>query len=417
MRWRPVIGLLTTLGIATVGLRIAGIAIPWFVLTTSGSAAQTGLVVAAEFAPYVATKAVGGPLVDRLGQRRVSLVADLISTGLFALIPVLHQLGALPLAALLAIVAAAGALRGPGDAAKHTMAPLVAAAAGTPLTRVTGLLGATERSAGIAAPGLAALLITVAGPAVTVLVTAACFGLSAVVVAVCLPASIAGPHTTDAPPEPYLAQLREGWQFLVRDRLLFGLAVMIAVTNMLDVAKTSVLLPVWATQTGHGIAVVGLLLTCLAAGQVITSALASWLGDRLPRRTTYFVAFLIAGPPPFLVLGLDAPLGVVVATYLIAGLASGFLNPMLGAIIFERIPERMLGRVTAPLDALAWAGIPLGGLFAAALVTGIGLAPALLVSAGLYLAAVLVPAVGNRSSFDPPDPRQAEAESRVPARS
>ena len=44
-------------------------------------------------------------------------------------------------------------------------------------------------------------------------------------------------------------QLRQGWQFLVRDRLLFGLAVMITVTNLLDVAKSSVLLPVWARDT------------------------------------------------------------------------------------------------------------------------------------------------------------------------
>ena len=180
--------------------------------------------------------------------------------------------------------------------------------------------------------------------------------------------------------------------------------MMIMVTNLLDVAKTSVLLPVWARDNGQGIAVIGLLFTCMAGAQVISSAFASWIGDRLPRRTTYFVAFLIAGPPPYLVLGLDAGLGVVVATYVIAGLASGLLNPMLGAIIFERIPERMLGRVTAPLDALAWAGMPFGGLVAAALVASAGLGPALLVSAGLYLAAILVPAIGNRASFDPPPP-------------
>ena len=62
-----IVGLLATIGIATVGLRVAAIAVPWFVLTSSGSAAQTGLVVAAELGPYVLAKAVGGPLVDRLG--------------------------------------------------------------------------------------------------------------------------------------------------------------------------------------------------------------------------------------------------------------------------------------------------------------------------------------------------------------
>ena len=400
----PVAGVVGTLGIATIGLRVAGIAIPWFVLTTSGSAAQTGLVVAAELTPYVLTKAVGGPLVDRLGQRRVSIVADLISAGLFALIPLLHQLGALPLGTLLVIVALAGALHGPGDAAKHTMAPLVARHADVPLTRVTGLVSAVERSGGLIGPALAAVLITLAGPPLTVAVTAACFALSAGVVALCVPAAVAGPQAGDpeAVPVGYLTQLREGWQFLLRDRLLLGLALMIAVTNLLDVAKASVLLPVWADQSGYGIAAIGLLLTCLAGAQVLTGALASWLGDRLPRRATYFIAFAIAGPPPFLVLGLDASLSVVVVTYDISGLASGFLNPMLGAIIFERIPEPMLGRVTAPVDALAWAGMPLGGLAAAALVTGFGLSPALLVCAGVYAIAVIVPAVGNHASFAPP---------------
>lgn len=397
----PIVGLLTTIGIATVGLRVAGIAIPWFVLTSSGSVTETGLVVAAEFAPYVLTKAVGGPLVDRLGQRRVSIGADLLSAALFGLVPLLHQVEALPLPTLLVIVALAGAVRGPGDAAKHTMAPLVARNADVPLTRVTGQLGAVERSAGLVGPGLAALLVTVTGPQLTVAATAACFAASAAVVAASVPAGVAGPQGT-ADPESYVHQLRDGWRFLARDRLLLGLALMIAVTNLLDVAKSSVLLPVWANEGGHGIAAVGLLLTCMAGGQVVTSMLASWLGDRFPRRTTYFVAFAIAGPPPFLVLGLDAGVPAAVVSYLVAGLASGFLNPLLGAIIFERIPEPMLGQVTAPLDALAWTGIPLGGLAAAGLVAAFGLGPALIVCAVAYAAAVAIPAVGNRASFDPP---------------
>jgi MFS family permease len=401
VRWRPVVGLLTTIGIATVGLRVASIAIPWFVLVSTGSAAQTGMVVAAELGPYVLTKALGGPLVDRLGQRRVSIVADVVSAALFGLVPLLHHLDALPLPVLLGIVGIAGALRGPGDAAKHTTAPLVAAAAAVPLTRVTGLLGATERSAGLVGPALAAFLIALVGAPATVAVTAACFAVSAAIVISCVPAAIAGARSrTDT--ESYLEQLRDGWRFLVRDRLLFGLALMILVTNLLDVAKTAVLLPLWAQRSGYGIAAVGLVLTCMAGASVVSSVLASWRGDRLPRRTTYFVAFLIAGPPPFLVLGLDAGLGLAVATYVVAGLASGLLNPMLGAIIFERIPDRMLGRVTAPLDALAWAGMPIGGLVAAALVTGFGLGPALLVCSGAYLAAVAIPALGNRASFNPP---------------
>ncbi|MQA97654.1 MAG: hypothetical protein GEV11_24645, partial [Streptosporangiales bacterium] len=67
------------LGVSITATRISTIALPWFVLVTTGSAARTGLVVACELAPYVLVKAFSGPLVDRVGPRSVSWVSDLLS--------------------------------------------------------------------------------------------------------------------------------------------------------------------------------------------------------------------------------------------------------------------------------------------------------------------------------------------------
>ena len=50
----------------------------------------------------------------------------------------------------------------------------------------------------------------------------------------------------------------------------------------------------------------------------------------------------------------------------------------------ERVPRRMLGRVNALGDSLAWAGIPLGGLLAGAAVTTAGLVPVLLTCGAAY---------------------------------
>ena len=121
---------------------MAALALPWFVLTSTGSAAQTGLVVACEFGPYIVAKALSGPFVDRWGQRRVSIVADLGSALAFGVIPALFALGVLPVPVLLIMVALGGSLRGPGDNAKDTSVPLVAIGAEVPLERVTGLYGA-----------------------------------------------------------------------------------------------------------------------------------------------------------------------------------------------------------------------------------------------------------------------------------
>lgn len=403
--WAPVVSLLTVNGIATTGMRVSAIAIPWFILTTTGSVAQTGLVVAFELTPYVLAKALAGPVIDRLGQRRVSMVADLLSAVAIAAIPVAHVLGGLSIGVLLALVAIGGAVRGPGDNAKHTMVPLVAERAGVPLERVTGPFGAVERGSGLVGPAIAAVLIAAAGPPAAIGVTAACFALSALIVLVGLPGDLDAHHvrpTAAITVRGYGAELAEGFVFLKNDRLRVTLVVMILITNLLDMAKTAVLLPVWADGGGHGVAAISLLLTCFAMTSVVSSLLAGWLGPRLPRRPTYFVAFLIAGPPPFLALGLDLPVVWVAVIYAISGFASGFLNPMLGAMLFERIPRPLLGRVTGVVDAIAWSGMPFGGLIAAALIAVSGLGTTFLICAGLYLIATLIPLLGSRQSFDPP---------------
>jgi MFS family permease len=148
-----------------------------------------------------------------------------------------------------------------------------------------------------------------------------------------------------------------------------------------------------------------------------SSLIASWLGPRLPRRTTYFAAFAVAEPPPFIALALDLPVWSVMVVYCVAGLASGLLNPMIGAMLFERIPRPLLGRVGALADALAWSAMPLGGLVAAALIALTGLAGALGVAAAGYALAIALPALATRSSFEPPAPAEpGESAECVPLR-
>lgn len=60
------------------------------------------------------------------------------------------------------------------------------------------------------------------------------------------------------------------------------------------------------------------------------------------------------------------------------------MNPVLGAVLVERVPRRMLGRVNALGDSLSWAGIPLGGLIAGAALAAAGLVPTLLACGTAY---------------------------------
>ena len=102
---------------------MSGLAIPWLVLVTTGSAARTGLVGFAEMAPYVVAQAISGPVVDRFGLRRSCVTGNAAAAVLVGAIPALYVLGALSLGSLFAVVAVAGAVRGAADAATSPLVP------------------------------------------------------------------------------------------------------------------------------------------------------------------------------------------------------------------------------------------------------------------------------------------------------
>jgi MFS family permease len=180
----------------------------------------------------------------------------------------------------------------------------------------------------------------------------------------------------------------------------------------LDQAYVVVLVPVWAYESGQGVGAVGLLFAVFAAAATVGSLLASAILHRLPRYATYLIAFLVCGAPRFAVLAFDVPLWLVLATGVVGGFASGFLNPLLGAVIFERIPRHLVGRVSSLNTALCWVGIPFGGLVGGACVAAVGLSPALLLLGGAYFAATMLPAVQPawRTLDSPPSPASQHKE-------
>ncbi|MFE7573299.1 MFS transporter [Streptomyces sp. NPDC057521] len=386
---RPLVGVLTAMAMSLTGTRISVVALPWFVLVTTGSAGRTGLVAFCEMAPYVVVKVFTGPLVDRTGPRAVSWTTDLASATAAAAIPVLHVLHVLSFPLLLGLVALIGAARGPGDLAKEVMVPEAAERGRVPLERATGLSGVIERLASTVGMAAGGSLVALLGPLTALAVNAGCFALGSVVIRIALPRG-AERSADDAPDaaekaEPgYWQRFGEGFAFLRGEPLLLTAIVMICVTNLLDAAFTSVLAPVWARDSGNGPTAIGLMGGVMGAGGFAGSLIAAVVAHRLPRRLVVLGGFLLAGAPRFLVLASGAPLWGVLAVFAVSGFGAGFVNPVLGAVLVERVPRRMLGRVNALGDSLAWAGIPLGGLLVGAAVTATGLVPMLLTCGAAY---------------------------------
>ncbi|NEE09802.1 MFS transporter, partial [Streptomyces sp. SID7499] len=145
-----------------------------------------------------------------------------------------------------------------------------------------------------------------------------CFVLGSVIVAVALPRGTGRPAVdpsaaADTQEPGYWRRFVEGFTFLRGDPLLLAVIVVVGITNLLDAALTTLMVPVWAEESGNGPAAIGLVSTALGAAAVGGSLIAAMAAHRLPRRAVFLVGFLLAGAPRFLVLAVDAPLGVVLA--------------------------------------------------------------------------------------------------------
>ena len=393
----PFLALAAAETLSLSGTRLSTIAIPWLVLSTTGSPVLTGLTAMMEMLPYVAAKALSGPLIDRVGPKRIAVVCDIASVAVVMLVPMLDWFGLLGMPLLLPVVFAMGVLRGPSDAAKQAMVPDIAELAAVPIERVTGVVGAIERLASTAGAAGAGALIGLIGPGQALVVNAITFAAAALIVGVGIPRLRSMSELRDAPEarpggmSSYLGDLREGWRFLRGDAVLVSIVIMVATTNLLDQAYHAVLLPVWTQSSGHGPELLGAMFSAFTGASIAGAAIAAAIGERIPRLMVYTAAFLLTGFPRFLVIALDAPLSLIFLTLTIAGFASGFLNPILSAVIFERIPKPLTGRVTAMNAALCFALIPFGGLVGGALISMIGLAAALSLTGLAYLAATLFP--------------------------
>jgi MFS family permease len=388
-------------GVSITGTSMTTIAVPWFVLVTTGSAARAGVAAFVSLLPIVIAAIFGGAIVDRVGYRRSSVGCDLASGLLTAAIPVLFLTVGLGFAPLLALLFFRWLLASPGETARRALLMSLAVSADVRMERATAGFDAVLRGARMLGAPLAGVLITVfgaarLGPMALLFVDAATFLVSALLIGCGVPRLRPAAAPGDgADLEGYLARLREGLAFLWREPVLRALSMMILVLNMLSAGWAQVLLPVYTREILGDPRVLGLLIGLSGAGAMVGALVYGVVGARLSRWKTYACCCFVATAPVVLVFAIGAPLPMLLGAQALSGLASGALNPLLSVVEFERIPERMRARVMGAGDAGAYAGMPVGGLLAGGLTGAIGLTATMLTFAGIYLTVCVPPFVGK----------------------
>ena len=253
--------------ISVIGTRMTYLALPWFVLVTTGSPGKMSLVLAAEIAPMALLGIPSGWLVQRIGARSTMLVADFARAPILASIPLLYAAGLLRFELLLAIVALLGCFMPPYFASQRTILPELVGEDERLMSQGNSLIEGGAAFAALIGPAIAGLLIPFIGAPNVLYVDAATYAVAFLLVLVFVPKR-----------KPIQAAVQHGvlagLRFLRHDRLLGRLALAVVAFGFLG-AGLSAGLPFYAFDEFSGNArIAGLFYAALGAGALVGSLFA-----------------------------------------------------------------------------------------------------------------------------------------------
>jgi MFS family permease len=388
------------------GNGIASVAIPWLILERTGDPAAAGLVGAATALPLLLSSLFSGAVVDTLGQRRTSMLSDVLSAVSVAAIPVVDLALGLDLG-LIVVLVVVGALFDPaGATAREAMLPSVAGHARIPLERANGIHEAAWGVAFMVGPGLGGLLVALVGAVGTLWATSFAFVLSIAVIALVKAPRIGRPAREERPAS-ILRGSRDGLAFVWESRVLRALVLIEMVLVAVYMPIEGVVLPVFfEEQQAPGR--LGLVLMALSAGAVAGSLLYSVVARRI-RRFPLYVSALILASFSILAMSLLPAYPLLVAAAALAGFFFGPLGPLLNLQMQTTTPPSMRGRVLGVLMATSYAAGPAGYLLVGWLIQRYGVEPVFLgLGVLLAVAAVVGSFLPSLRGLDDEGPYEAE---------
>lgn len=373
-------------GISQTGNSMTSLAVPWFVLATTGSASRTGIAGAVVALSPVIAGLIAGPVVDRLGFRAASIISDALSGVTVALIPTLYLLDWLSYWQLLVLIFLGAFFDVPGSAARGALIPTLARRAGAPLERANSVMQLSNRlSDTVIAPLLAGVLISALGAVEVLYIDAGTFGVSIVIVALLIagqPARVPAPEEDAGAAESFIDNVLAGFRFVVRDPVLQTMLPAAILFNFVGTAYGAVLLPVYVRAEYDSAAYFGVLVTALGIGMLAGIVLFGVIGPRVRRYAIFLGGFGLAIAAVWL-FALTSYLPTDLIALFCMGLGVGPLTPLLQTLVQLRAPELLLGRVISAIFTLFTVATPLGALAGGLAIDAFGLRAALLLSAAL----------------------------------
>jgi hypothetical protein len=337
--------------ISLLGDGVLTVALAWQTLQLSSSPTALALVMFARATPRIVLMLLGGVISDRLPRRLVMLAADLVQALAVAVIALLaagDQLRLWHLVVLGAVASAASAFFLPASTA------LLPELLATDLLLPANALSTSSRvlAAQFAGPALGGLLIAAAGTAAAFAVDAASFLVSVATLAMLR--TRPEPRPASERTTGMLQEVGEGLAYARGQPWIWVTLVVAGFANFLVGGPLQVLLPVIVNRLGAGAGSLGLVYAAFGVGGGLAVLLAGQLGVPRKRVTAMYAVWIPSG---LVVAGIGLARGVVALALLygLVGLLFEFGNLIWITLLQERVPARVLGRVSS-LDWLISVG-------------------------------------------------------------
>jgi MFS family permease len=346
---------------STYANQVIAFVIPWLVLTRTGSAVSAGTVAfAMGIAAFVGVM-TGGLITDRIGGRKVSIIADLLSTvtALLLGIALFFDFFSLWLVIVSQIIGVF--FDGPGQIAKNTMVPAAATEHEVPIVRAMGIQQTLQNVANFVGPLSAGFLVALLSESITLMFGSVLFALCIFLV-LGLPRK-ATQHEQRMSLRQAYEDMREAVQFIIKDPFLGPMQLFGPFFAFVVGPVSAIVFPAWFVFANQGAAQLGIFLGAQALGGMIGGFIFAALAPKVSQHKWLFGA---TSAYALALLGLYfLQPGSVIA--LLVGFLAGVVFTGIMAIPYSsfyiRTPERLLGRVNSLGAGMGFIIIALASLF------------------------------------------------------
>lgn len=351
-----------------LGLQFSTIALTWFVLQTTGSAARIGIVLALFPVSRMITSPLIGFVIDRFARRALMVIDNLCQAILYLLIPALQWTHTLSYLLLLAIVALAGALSPLSMIGRGVILPNIVAA--DELELANGFSQLRMSFVSLFGPAVGGVLVGFFGAPATLFITAACYALY-VASLLLIPASRYS-STDDTVEKGNISEPQlNGFQYLFGVPLLLLLIIITLFFN-LTYGPMEPALPILVSKVFHaGASVLGIIWSSFAVGSLLGTVLWSRFRPRRSLRLSISGIILCWGVFSGGV-GISGHPWQAMLIMFLGGVTFAPYNILAATMQQKLIPDRHRGKVYGVMQSITSVGLPIGQLAGGFLVKEIG---------------------------------------------